>query len=100
MLRTASSKSPVISLLLINQTSYSDKTADTTQSATPSTGERPGARVSAYLSRSCNVRHRPETGVVGSWLRRSRVRAPPDTPRFAGETGKQWRLGTRTDPSI
>ena len=34
----------------------------------------------AYLSRFCNLRQRPETDIVGSWLRRRRVRAPSVPP--------------------
>ena len=51
-----------------------DTTVDTTQGATRSDGEQPPANKSAYLNGFCNSRQRPETDVVGLWLRRARVR--------------------------
>ena len=50
-----------------------DTTADTTGGATRSNGGQPSAKKSAYLSRFCNLRQRPETDDIGLWLRRSRV---------------------------
>jgi hypothetical protein len=63
-----------------------DTTSDTTQSATPRNSERPPAKKSVYLSRFCNIWQRPETGVIGLWLRRSRVRVPSVTLLCAGKT--------------
>jgi hypothetical protein len=56
-----------------------DTTLDTTEGATRRNRGQPRAKKSAYLSRFCNVRQRPETDDIGLWLRRARVRVPSVT---------------------
>jgi hypothetical protein len=56
-----------------------DTTSDTTEDATPRNGGQPPAKKSDCLSRFCNTRQHPETGVGGLWLRRARVRVPSVT---------------------
>src|SRR5215213_6029313 len=63
-----------------------DTTADITQGAIRRNSGQPRAKKSAYLSRFCNTRQHGETGVIGLWLRRARVRVPSVTLSFAGKS--------------
>src|SRR5215211_4027066 len=74
-----------------------DTTFDTTQSATCRNGRQPPARKSAYLSLFCNIWQRPETGVRGLSLPRSRVRVPSVTPISPTATKLRGCLGDILD---
>jgi hypothetical protein len=77
---------------VVDDTAF-DTTVDTTQSATRSNRAQPRATNPAFIGRFCNFEQRPETGVVGLWLRRARVEVPSATVVSSTATKESGGLG-------